>query len=76
MDTQAGMARTKAQGKRIARAPLPPRTQSRIAHLYQQGMSIAQISKRLRIGYGTAWNYVQQAKRSTSLPCREAPGDR
>ncbi len=56
------MARAKAQGKRISRASLPKGTQASIATLYKQGMSISQISKRLGIGYGTAWNYVQKYK--------------
>jgi DNA invertase Pin-like site-specific DNA recombinase len=57
---KAGMARAKAQGKRISRASLPKGTQASIATLYKQGMSISQISKRLGIGYGTAWNYVHK----------------
>ena len=59
---KAGMARTKAQGKQISRASLPAGTQASIATLYQQGISISQISKQLGIGYGTAWNYVQKSK--------------
>ena len=59
---KAGMARARAQGKRISRAPLPPAVQRRIAALYQQGLSIHQIGKQLGIGYGTAWNYVQRVK--------------
>ena len=59
---KAGMARARAQGKRIARAPLPAAVQRRIAALYQQGLSIHQIGKHLGIGYGTAWNYVQRVK--------------
>jgi DNA invertase Pin-like site-specific DNA recombinase len=59
---KAGMARAKAQGKRIARAPLPTGLQASIATLYKQGISISQISKQLGIGYGTAWNYVQPYK--------------
>src|SRR5712692_2657082 len=47
---KAGMARARAQGKRIARAPLAAVVQRRIATLYQQGHSIHQISKQLRIG--------------------------
>jgi DNA invertase Pin-like site-specific DNA recombinase len=60
---KAGMARARAQGKRIARAPLAAVVQRRIATLYQQGHSIHQISKQLKIGYGTAWNYVQRVKK-------------
>jgi DNA invertase Pin-like site-specific DNA recombinase len=59
---KAGMARAKAQGKRISRAPIAKELQARIAALYAEGFSIHQISKQLRIGYGTAWNYVQHAK--------------
>ena len=59
---KAGMARAKAQGKRISRAPIAEEIQARIATLYAQGVSIHQISKQLGIGYGTAWNYVQRAK--------------
>jgi len=59
---KAGMARARAQGKRISRAPLPAAVQRRIAALYQQGLSIHQIGKQLGIGYGTAWNYVQCVK--------------
>jgi DNA invertase Pin-like site-specific DNA recombinase len=63
---KAGMARSKAQGQRISRAPIPKGIQTRIAKLYQQGVSIHQISKQLGIGYGTAWNYVQRCKQSKS----------
>jgi len=59
---KAGMARAKAQGKRISRAPLARPIQRRIARLYAQGTSISHISKQLGIGYGTAWNYVQRLK--------------
>jgi len=59
---KAGMARAKAQGKRISRAPIPRGVQGRIADLYRQGVSIHQISKKLGIGYSTAWNYVQRVK--------------
>src|SRR4249920_3543583 len=59
---KAGMARARAQGQRISRAPLPTAVQRRIAALYQQGLSIHQIGQQLGIGYGTAWNYVQRVK--------------
>ena len=59
---KAGMARAKAQGKRISRSPIAKRTQNRIAELHAQGVSLHQISKQLGIGYGTAWNYVQRLK--------------
>jgi DNA invertase Pin-like site-specific DNA recombinase len=59
---KAGMARAKAQGKRISRSPIASDVQVRIAKLHEQGFSIHQISKQLGIGYGTAWNYVQRLK--------------
>jgi len=51
---KAGMARARAQGKRISRAPIPKTQQSRIAVLHAQGVSISQISQQLGVGYGTA----------------------
>ena len=59
---KAGMARARAQGRRISRAPIPRGVQGRIADLYRQEVSIHQISRKLGIGYGTAWNYVQRVK--------------
>ncbi|MCZ6873381.1 MAG: recombinase family protein [bacterium] len=59
---KAGMARAKAQGKRISRRPIAAKIQRCIATLHAQGFSIHQISKQLGIGYGTAWNYVQRLK--------------
>ena len=51
---KAGMARAKAQGKRISRSPIAKSVQVRIAALHDQGVSLHQISKQLGIGYGTA----------------------
>lgn len=59
---KAGMARAKAQGKRIARPPLTQSIQHRIQELYNSKTSIKQISKQLGISYGSAWNYVQKLK--------------
>ena len=59
---KAGMARAKAQGKRISRPPLSKGVQRQIAQLHEQNISINQISKKLGISYGSAWNYVQQLK--------------
>jgi DNA invertase Pin-like site-specific DNA recombinase len=59
---KAGMARAKAQGKRISRAPIPAEVQTRIGQLYTQGLSIHQLRRQLGIGYGPTWNYVQRAK--------------
>lgn len=59
---KAGMARAKSQGKRVSRPPLSDVKQKRIQDLYKDKVSIKQISKQLRISYGSAWNYVQQIK--------------
>lgn len=59
---KAGMARAKAQGKRISRAPLGAEIQAQIAALAAEGRSIHQIGKQLGIGYGTAWKYIQHVK--------------
>ncbi len=70
---KAGMARARAQGKRISRAPLPVAVQQRIAALYHQGLSIHQIGRQLKIGYGTAWNYVQRLKTDAHLGALQTP---
>lgn len=59
---KAGMARAKAQGKRISRPRLNKSIRLQIAELHQQNLSINQISQKLGISYGSAWNYVQQLK--------------
>lgn len=60
---KAGMARAKAEGKRISRPKLSEDIQQQIKDLYEQDISIKQISKQLGISYGSAWNYVQLFKR-------------
>lgn len=57
---KAGMARAKAQGKRISRPPLPTHQQQRIFELQKQGLSMNKISKELGIAYGTVYNYVSK----------------
>ena len=59
---KAGMARAKAQGKRISRAPLAEELQAQIMALAAEGLSIHQIGKQLGLGYGTAWKYIQRGK--------------
>ena len=56
---RAGMARARAQGKRVSRPPIPVATRRRIEELWQEGRSINGIAKELGIAYGTAWNYVR-----------------
>ncbi|WP_026632643.1 recombinase family protein [Dyadobacter alkalitolerans] len=59
---KAGMARAKAQGKRISRPPLPIHQQRQIFELQQQGLSMNRISKQLGIAYGTVYNYASKLK--------------
>ena len=59
---KAGMARAKAQGKRISRPRLNGNLRDKIKELYDKKTSIKKISKQLGISYGSAWNYVQELK--------------
>src|SRR5699024_7259853 len=59
---KAGMQRAKEEGKHIGRPSIRTDQQEAIRRLYENGVSINQIAKRLDIAYGTAWNYVQQVK--------------
>jgi len=59
---KAGMARAKAQGQRISRAPIPAGGQARLGELYTQGLAIHQLSQQRGSGSGTAWNDVQRVK--------------
>ena len=56
---RAGMARAKAQGKRVSRPPIPEATRKKIEELAEAGRSINGIAKELGIAYGTAWTYVK-----------------
>jgi transposase len=58
------MARAKSQGKRCSRPPISPDTKAQIERLHQEGISINQISQRLDIANGTAWNYVEVYKKT------------
>jgi DNA invertase Pin-like site-specific DNA recombinase len=60
---RAGMARARAQGKRVSRPPIPERTRRRIEELAREGRSINGIAKELKVACGTAWNYVKAIKR-------------
>ncbi len=59
---KAGMARAKAQGKHISRAPLAEELQAQMVALAAEGLSIHQIGKQLGLGYGTAWKYIRRVK--------------
>jgi DNA invertase Pin-like site-specific DNA recombinase len=61
---KAGMQRAKEEGKHVGRPPIPEDTQAKVRQLHvEEDVSINQISERLDIAYGTAWNYVQEVKR-------------
>ena len=64
---KAGMARAKAQGKRISRPPLTQFIQDKIRDLFRENKSINQISKELNISYGSAWKYVQLLKKESRM---------
>lgn len=55
---KAGMARAKAQGKHVARPRISAEKQSEMMELYQQGLSMNQISKKAKVAYGTVYNYL------------------
>lgn len=59
---KAGMARAKAQGKRISRPTISMDRQNEIFDLQKQGLSMNKISKQLGIAYGTVYNYLSKAK--------------
>ena len=63
---KAGMARAKAEGKRVSRPRIPQATQREIASLHAGGVSINQISKQLGVSYGTAWNYAKRSETERS----------
>jgi DNA invertase Pin-like site-specific DNA recombinase len=56
--TRAGMARARAQGKRIGRPPLAPKLKAQIAELSAQGATPYAISKALGIDQHTAAKYA------------------
>ena len=64
---KAGMARAKAQGKRISRPPLSENIQLKIKELFEQEKSINQIRKDIGISYGSVWNYVQKLKMANDI---------
>lgn len=64
---RAGMARAKAQGKHVARPALALSKQQAIYSLFEQGVSMNQISKRINVAYGTVYNYVQKRKSADKL---------
>jgi DNA invertase Pin-like site-specific DNA recombinase len=61
--TKAGMARAKANGKRIGRPGLPKDLQAKIARHVAEGLSAYRISQVLKIDHKTAVKYVRAMER-------------
>ncbi|GHB86404.1 recombinase family protein [Persicitalea jodogahamensis] len=59
---KAGMARAKAQGKRICRPKLNEIKLKQIQDLHKTGLSMNQVSKRSGVAYGTVYNYLGKRK--------------
>ena len=59
---RAGMARTKAQGKHVARPPLAQAKQEAAAQLLREGLSMHQVSRQLGMACGTVYNYARKQK--------------
>lgn len=55
---KAGMERAKAQGKRISRPPLAPRTRQQIKKLRQQGVPIRKIAEQIGVSKATVQKYM------------------
>ncbi|RLF92767.1 resolvase [Thermococci archaeon] len=60
--TKAGLIRARKQGKKIGRPPVSKYQQKKVIELYKELRSIRAVSKKMRIGYGTAYNIVQEWK--------------
>ena len=60
-NVKAGMARAKAQGRRISRPRISLAKRRRIIELHRQGRSLGTIARELGIAKGTVWNYCRSA---------------
>ncbi len=60
---RAGMARARAEGKKIGRAPLPPAVVARIAAFRRDGVSVSGIQQELGISRGAVVKYGSSTKR-------------
>lgn len=59
---RAGMARAKAEGKRVSRGKIPVAKQKRITKLHTQGVSKREIAKRIGVDPKTVRNYLSNRK--------------
>ena len=55
---KAGMEQAKAQGKRISRLLLAPRTRQQIQKLRQQGVEIRKIAEQIGVSKATVQKYM------------------
>ena len=55
---KAGLARARAQGKRLGRPPVPPIKIAKVKALREQGLSIRKIAKRVGISHGKVQSLV------------------
>lgn len=62
---KAGMQRAKEEGKHVGRPSISEEKQDEIQRLHaEENISTSQIAERLGIGYGTAWNYIQDVEKN------------
>jgi DNA invertase Pin-like site-specific DNA recombinase len=60
---KAGMERAKAQGKQIGRRETTEEKKKMIRKLRdKEGLSLDEISERLKVSHGTVWNYLNKVK--------------
>lgn len=60
---RVGMARAKAQGKRISRGPIPQATQREIIKLHQDEIPKREIARRLSLDPKTVRNYIKNQEK-------------
>jgi DNA invertase Pin-like site-specific DNA recombinase len=57
----AGLARARAQGKKLGRLPISNRTETQIRNLRQQGLGKLKIARTLRCGVSTVQRVLAAA---------------
>ncbi len=66
-----GMARARAQGKRISRPPIPGTKQREIVRLHKMGRSLRQIEGEIGVSRATAAKYVNAYKNAAATACAD-----
>lgn len=64
---KAGLARARAQGRRLGRAPTPDATKAKVIALRLTGQTVAAIADELKIGIATA-ERILRAHREAIAP--------